>query len=174
MGTLDLGDQCGRRGFLGTFDAKGFYTDDRGGSKSLASRSAVDEHAAGAYAQADLGYGPLHFIAGLRADGDSYDYSDRLVPKNDEDTSFHESTWRAGLLYHTGDWSSLFLTFSQGYSIPSVIDLFAYPGFYSNPDLVPTRADDWEAGWRYLKRRVALQGDGLRHAHAGRGRIRSH
>ena len=32
-----------------------------------------------------------------------------------------------------------------------MVDLFAYPGFYSNPDLLPTRARDWEVGWRYLK-----------------------
>jgi outer membrane receptor protein involved in Fe transport len=107
--------------------------------------------AAGAYVQLDLGRGPLHFVAGGRADRDAYDYSDFYVAANDTTRTFREGTWRAGLLLHTGDWSSCFLTYSEGYRIPSVLDLFAYPGYYSNPDLKPTRAGDWEAGWRYLK-----------------------
>jgi iron complex outermembrane receptor protein len=111
----------------------------------------VRERFAGAYAQADLGLGPVHLLAGGRADRADYDYTDHFLPSHDEDRTFRESTWRAGLLWHTGDWSSAFLTCSQGYRIPSVVDLFAYPGFYSNPDLVPTRVGDWEAGWRYLR-----------------------
>ncbi len=76
---------------------------------------------------------------------------DLRTPANDVSRTFRESTWRAGVLLHTGEWSSAFLAYSEGYQIPTVVDLFAYPGFYSNPDLLPTRAGDWEAGWRYLR-----------------------
>jgi iron complex outermembrane receptor protein len=135
----------------GAFEGRGFYTDASGGSRTPASSSGVKERFAGAYAQADLGLGPVHFLAGGRADRADYDYTDHFHSSNGEDRTFRESTWRAGLLWHTGEWSSAFLTYSQGYRIPSVVDLFAYPGFYSNPDLAPTRVGDWEAGWRYLR-----------------------
>jgi iron complex outermembrane receptor protein len=135
----------------GSFDARGFYTDVMGGDKRSASRTATDQHLGGAYVQADLGRGRLHLVAGARADRTTYDYQDRLQSANDENRVFRQSTLRAGLVYHTGDWSSAYLVFSEGYRIPSVVDLFAYPGFYSNPDLTPTRARDWEAGWRFLK-----------------------
>jgi iron complex outermembrane receptor protein len=135
----------------GRFDARGFYTNVVGENKHPASRTATDQHLGGIYAQADLGRGRLHFIVGARTDRTTYDYADRFQPENDEGRIFRQSTWRAGLVYHTGDWSSAYLVFSEGYRIPSIVDLFAYPGFYSNPDLTPTRARDWEAGWRFLK-----------------------
>jgi iron complex outermembrane recepter protein len=131
-------------------DAQGYFTDMEGGHKTPASDTSTHQHTAGAFFQGDLGRGDFHVFAGLRADRASYDYSDLMIPANGTDRTFRESTWRAGMLYHTGDWSSLFLTYSQGYRIPSIVDLFAYPGFYSNPNLVPTRAGDWEVGWRYL------------------------
>ena len=135
----------------GSLDARGFYTDVRGEHKVPASSTATDEDTAGGFLQGDVGRGPVHLFAGFRADRNTYGYSDFAVPANGTSRTFSESTWRAGLLWHTGDWSSAYLSFSQGYRIPSVVDLFAYPGFYSNPDLLPTRAKDWEAGWRYLE-----------------------
>lgn len=151
LGGAILEFSAGAEGSGGRFDGSGFYTNTTGGDKVPASRTGVRENLSGAYLQGDLGLGALHFIAGARTDRAAYDYTDRMNPANDTRRVFRQSTWRAGALYHFGQWSSAFLTYSQGYRIPSVIDLFAYPGFYSNPDLSPTRAGDWEAGWRYLK-----------------------
>ncbi len=131
-------------------DAHGYFTDMEGDHETPASSTSTDQRSAGAFLQGDLGRGDFHVFAGVRADRATYDYTDLMAPANGTDRTFRESTWRAGALLHTGEWSSLFLTYSQGYRIPSIVDLFAYPGFYSNPDLVPTRAGDWELGWRYL------------------------
>jgi len=150
LGGSILEFSAGAEGSNGRFDGNGFYADVTGGRKVPASRSGVRERLSGAYVQGDLGMGPFHLIAGARTDWAAYDYSDRFDPANDTRRVFRQSTWRAGALYHFGQWSSAFVTYSQGYRIPSVVDLFAYPGFYSNPDLEPTRAGDWEAGWRYL------------------------
>ncbi len=142
---------CGTEVSSGRFSGRGFFSDVKGRFKSPASSTKIKEYLSGFYAQTDLGFGPLHFIGGARTDRARYDYSDFFTPANDTERVFKESTWRAGSVYHTSDASSLFLTYSEGYKIPSVVDLFAYPGFYSNPDLRTTRASDWELGWRYLK-----------------------
>ncbi len=146
---------AGAEGSSGRFDGEGFFTDATGGSKAPASDTGVAERFRGGFLQADVGWGPLHFLAGLRGDQARYRYEDRRTPANDTRRTFRENTRRLGTLLHLGERQSLFLTWSEGFRIPSVVDLFAYPGFYSNPDLVPTRARDWEAGWRYA-------GDGLR------------
>ena len=142
---------AGAEASSGRLDARGFLTDVAGGGRSPASRTSTGQELSGAYVQGDLGLGALHLFAGGRADRDRYDYEDRLLPANDTRRTFRESTWRAGALRHFGEWSSAYLAFSQGYRIPSVVELFAYPGYYSNPDLVPARARDWELGWRYLQ-----------------------
>lgn len=142
---------AGAEASSGKLDATGYLTDVTGGSKRLSTLTSTGQDMAGAYVQGDLGRGPLHLIVGGRTDRATYDYGDGLAPANDAHRVFQESTWRSGLLVHFGEWSSAYLTYSQGYQIPSVVDLYAYPGYYSNPDLVPTRASDWEAGWRYLE-----------------------
>lgn len=152
-GTWEL--NTGAEASSGLFDGRGFFTDVTGGSKFPASDTGVRERFRGAFVQGDVGFGPLHLLAGFRSDRAEYRYRDRRVSANDADRTFRESTGRLGTLLHLGEKQSLFLTGSEGYRIPSVVDLFAYPGFYSNPDLVPTRVRDWEAGWRYA-------GDGLR------------
>lgn len=148
-GTWEL--SAGGEGSSGRFDGKGFFTDLTGDSKFPASDTGVGERFRGGYVQGDLGWGPLHFLAGFRGDWAQYRYEDRRTPSNDAQRTFRENTGRLGTLLHLGERQSLFLTWSEGYRIPSVVDLFAYPGFYSNPDLVPTRAKDWEAGWRFAK-----------------------
>lgn len=146
---------AGAEGSSGRFDGRGFFTDTTGGGKVPASDTGTRERFRGAFAQGDLGWGPLHLLAGFRGDRAEYRYRDRRTPQNDAQRTFRENTRRLGTLLHLGERQSLFLTWSEGFRIPTVVDLFAYPGFYSNPGLVPTRARDWEAGWRYA-------GDGLR------------
>ncbi len=135
----------------GRFDGTGYFTDIRGEDRLLVSQTATAERFRGAWISGDLGYKKIHAVAGFRADRASYDYEDRLYPAADTSRDFSETTARLGLLAHAGENASLFLTWSQGYRIPSVTDLFAYPGFFSNPDLRPARAEDWEGGWRYLR-----------------------
>jgi len=135
----------------GRLDATGFYTDAAGLSPVPASGTSTDQHLSGAWLTADLGRGKFHLQGGFRADRASYDYADLMTPANGTSRTFRESTARLGALYHLSPEASLFLGWSQGYRIPTVVDLFAYPGFYSNPELLPARAEDWEAGARYLR-----------------------
>jgi iron complex outermembrane receptor protein len=142
---------AGTEASSGRLDARGYFTDPQGGSQAPASRTSTGQRLEGAYVQGDLGLGAFHLFAGGRTDRNRYDYEDRLLPANDTRRTFRESTWRAGALQHFGEWSSAYAAFSEGYRIPTVAELFAYPGYYSNPNLVPARARDWELGWRYLQ-----------------------
>jgi outer membrane receptor protein involved in Fe transport len=134
----------------GTFEGRGAFTDIYGKNASPASHTRSRQRSEGAYAQGSAAWGSWQAVGGFRADRARYAYEDRRTPANGADRTFRETTWRAGLLYRTGEASSAFVTRSQGFRIPSVVELFAYPGFSSNPDLKATRASDWEAGWRYL------------------------
>ncbi|MEW6756951.1 MAG: TonB-dependent receptor [Acidobacteriota bacterium] len=134
----------------GAFEGRGFFTDVFGKDPSPASDTRTRQRSEGIYAQGEAARGAWQVLCGVRTDRARYAYTDRRAPSNNVRRTFRETTWRAGLLYRTGEASSAFLTRSQGYRIPSVVDLFAYPGFSSNPDLESTRSSDWEAGWRYL------------------------
>ncbi|MEJ2420357.1 MAG: TonB-dependent receptor, partial [Acidobacteriota bacterium] len=135
----------------GKLKARGFYTDFTGGNAVPATDTATTESGEGAYLNLDLGRGKSRFAVGFRRDRHRYTYEDHFNPIGGSQRVFLDNTLRLGYLYKTSRWSSAFVNYSEAYRIPSVVQLFAYPGFYSNPDLVPTRAYDWEAGWRYLK-----------------------
>lgn len=142
---------AGAEGSGGLFGGQGYFCDVEGNDKQKASSTRVKESFAGFWTQGELGFGPFHLQGGFRKDTASYYYTDFLNAANDTDRDFSQSTWRLGTLFDTGDHSSLFFVYSKGYRIPSVVDLFAYPGFYSNPDLRPVRASDQELGWRYIR-----------------------
>jgi len=142
---------AGAEGSRGLFGGQGYFSDIEGNDKHKASSTRVKESFSGLWAQGGMAFGPFHLQGGVRKDTVSYDYTDFLYDANDKHRDFSQSTWRAGTLYDTGEHSSLFFVYSKGYRIPSVVDLFAYPGFYSNPDLLPVRASDWELGWRYIR-----------------------
>lgn len=148
----------------GAFDAEGFYTDARGQGAAPASRTRTEQSPEGLWARGELGRGKLRAEVGVRSDRARYDYADRMDPGLDTSRTFRETTARVGLLFRCTEEASLFAAWSQGYRIPTVVDLFAYPGFYSNPDLRPAKADDWEVGARYMKGGLRLSATAYRMA----------
>lgn len=141
----------------GRFKARGTYTDAEGANPSPASSTGTSVRPWGLFAEGGVRRGPWELSGGYRWDSTRYGYRDDYSPANDVARTFRQGAGRLSLILHPTHDTAAFLTFAQGYRIPSVIDLFAYPGFYSNPDLLPSRSGDWEAGWRVVRRGLHLQ-----------------
>lgn len=142
----------GAEGTGGEYASTGFYA-SMDGSARLGdySRTQVDQLGRGGWLSADVGYKQFHAITGFRADRVRYDYRSFDYPELNTRRSFSEETWRLGGLWHPHENHTLFVTYSEGYRIPTVSQLFSSsPYFPANPTLRPTRANDWEAGYRLL------------------------
>jgi len=134
----------------GRYDASGWYTDFFGNKQMMATRTSTGQDTAGGYLRLGYTLSRFRMDAGYRVDEAKYDYEDRMNPLNDTKKTFREGTARVSASFLRSESESFFLAFSEGYRIPGVIELFAYPGFYSNPDLSPTRVNDFEAGYKYF------------------------
>jgi iron complex outermembrane receptor protein len=93
----------------------------------------------------------ITFLAGGRWDDTSFDYRES-VPNadNDQDRSFTSSSWKAGLTWNPSDAAGVYAGYGESFAPPTVEDLFAFPGFGSNPDLDPIDAANYEIGARGL------------------------
>lgn len=134
----------------GSYDASGWYTDFFGNKTFAATRTRTGQKTSGGYARLGFTLSRFRMDAGYRVDEAKYDYQDRMNPSSDTRRVFREGTARLSASFLKSESESFFLAFSEGYRIPGVIELFAYPGFYSNPDLKPTRVNDFEAGYKYF------------------------
>jgi iron complex outermembrane receptor protein len=141
----------------GRMGARGFYTDAGGDNPSPASSTGTTVRPWGLFARGGVRRGPWELSAGYRWDSSRYDYRDFFAPANDVERTYRQGAGRLSLILHPTNETAAFVTYAQGYRIPSVIDLFAYPGFYSNPDLLPSRSGDWEAGWRVVRKGLHFQ-----------------
>lgn len=130
--------------------SKGFYTSIFGEKLSSATSTKTDEKNFGGYLKASYILPKWRFDAGYRKDNTKYDYADFFTPQNNEKKSFSEGTVRSSISYFISEDNILFAAFSEGYKIPTVVELFSYPGFYSNPDLLPSRVNDYEIGYKYF------------------------
>ncbi|HEV8336355.1 MAG TPA: TonB-dependent receptor [Candidatus Polarisedimenticolia bacterium] len=63
------------------------------------------------------------------------------------DRDFSQVSPRLGVNFNPGEKTALYAGYSRGFRAPTVIELFAFPIFFSNPDLDPVHSDDFEAGW---------------------------
>ena len=71
--------------------------------------------------------------------------------------SFSQLSPKLGFNFNPADSDSFYLGYSKGFRAPTVIELFAFPIFFSNPDLRPITSDDFEGGWDHrFHRDVAL------------------
>jgi len=131
------------------FGAEGFSTDPVGSNPFLVSHNLTDQRIEGYFLQESLDLFPqVTLTAGARLDRVSFDYTDLLFPANDNDKQFNKASLRLGMNYRFIPQINLYGSYSQAFLAPTVIDLFAYPTFGSNPDLNPTLAEDWEVGFR--------------------------
>jgi iron complex outermembrane recepter protein len=78
------------------------------------------------------------------------------------DRDFSQISPRLGVNFNPGEKTSLYAGYSRGFRAPTVIELFAFPIFFSNPDLDPVHSNDFEAGWsRRLGDRTTLSLNGF-------------
>lgn len=129
--------------------SKGYYTDFYGEKISSATSTKTKEKIFGGYLSFSYALPKLRFDLGYRRDNAKYDYTDYFLPGNSTEKSFNEGTARSSLSYFFSEDQMAFVAFSEGYKIPAVIDLFAYPGFYSNPNLKSSHINDYEIGYKF-------------------------
>ncbi len=62
---------------------------------------------------------------------------------------FSQISPRLGFNFNPGERTGFYAGWSRGFRAPTVIELFAFPIFFSNPGLDPVRSDDFETGWSH-------------------------
>jgi iron complex outermembrane receptor protein len=87
--------------------------------------------------------------AGARYDHDRVGLNESLPdPANDDSRRFSELSLRAGATWSPDDHHALYVSYGEGFLPPTSEDLFAFPGFGSNPGLEPEDARSYEVGFR--------------------------
>ena len=70
---------------------------------------------------------------------------------------FSQLSPKLGVNFNPSDSDAFYAGYSRGFRAPTVIELFAFPIFFSNPELKPVLSDDYEAGWDHrFERGVSL------------------
>ena len=138
----------------GETDALGFFTPpaDPGnvelaalGSDNRADRRNVALYLQDTWQPADA----WTIVVGARWDEDEVGYQERVpIDTNSAATRFSEVSLRAGLTWAPGDRNAVWLGYGEGFLPPSAEQLFSFPLFGSNPDLVPEDSQAVELGWR--------------------------
>lgn len=87
--------------------------------------------------------------AGVRFDSDRFGYDERIPdPSNGDSRSFSEVSLSAGVTWQPRDETGFYLSYGEAFLPPTVEQLFAFPGFGSNPGLVPQDSRSLQAGVR--------------------------
>jgi iron complex outermembrane receptor protein len=112
----------------------------------------TNENILGLYAQDMLSLLPnLILTAGVRYDQDRIDttfasaFGAFINPPADGNRTFNRTNPRAGLTYLINPSSSLYFNYSQGFRVPTFLELFPVVG-QSNPNLKPVTSDNFEIG----------------------------
>jgi iron complex outermembrane receptor protein len=131
------------------FDASGFMTDLSGAKLSLSSRTDTGQDVYGVFVEDSFDItDKLVLTAGVRYDSEDLDFDDKLFPVNDDSKTFDEVSPKVGLIYNLNDTTSVYGNYSEGFLSPTIIQLFAFPGFGSNTDLDPAVSENYEVGLR--------------------------
>lgn len=137
------------------------------------SRSDSTRRFAGVFVQDTFTFGPRWSVAAgirldrvqLSSDGERafYDFPPpTFTPTFTQqgtggDRTFSRLSPKLGVNFNPSGKMGLYAGYSRGFRAPTVIELFAFPIFFSNPDLDPIHSEDYEAGWRQrLGERVTL------------------
>ncbi len=134
-----------------SFSSTGYFTDAEGTrfSSSPDSSNDTDLLRIGLFLQGVFTFSPhLSALAGIRYDRDDLDYHDLILKEVEGDTTFSELSFKGGINLNPSDTVGFFVLYSQAFLPPTVYDLFAFPLFGSNPDLKPSRAQNYELGMR--------------------------
>jgi len=111
-------------------------------------RTDTNENILGLYAQDTLSLLPqLILTAGVRYDQDSIktDFEDSFTSPGVGEKSFYRTNPRAGLTYLIHSDASVYFNYSQGFRVPTFLELFPVVG-QSNQFLKPITSDNFEIG----------------------------
>ena len=111
-------------------------------------RTDTNENILGLYAQDTLSLLPqLLLTAGVRYDQDniSSDFQDTFTPPGVGSKTFYRTNPRAGLTYLLDPDASVYFNYSQGFRVPTFLELFPVVG-QSNQSLKPITSDNFEIG----------------------------
>lgn len=129
-------------------NAEGFSTDAGGIRTAQASSTDTNENLQGLFVQLESKpIDGLTIVAGARYDRQSMHFEDGLSGYS-ADRNFDRVTYRLGTSVRWTAQTTSFLNWGTAFQTPTIIDLFAFPGFFSNPDLRPSTARTVEAGQR--------------------------
>ena len=124
------------------FASRGFTT----GSVSSQSHTATDEDIVGLYVQDTFNiFSNITLTGGFRYDHDHITFMDNLNPAINQSRRFNRITSRAGMTYHIQPGASVYVSFSEGFRIPTTQEMFTFIGS-SNPNLKPIRSQNLEVG----------------------------
>lgn len=126
-------------------------------------RTDTNENILGLYAQDTLYLLPeLILTAGVRYDQNSISssFEDSFTPPGSAEKTFYRTNPRAGLTYLVYPGASLYFNYSQGFRVPTYLELFPVVGF-SNRNLKPATSDNFEFGgkaplWSWGEASLAL------------------
>jgi len=138
-------------------DADGFYTDAAGQRTGEASSTKTSENWQAAFAQIETSLADrVNLFVSGRYDRQSMDFDD-ILSKYAAARTFDRGTFKAGTSLSWDPHSVSFVSYSTAFQTPTILDLFAYPLFGSNPDLRPSFARTLEIGHRYNQKFVAFE-----------------
>ena len=101
--------------------------------------------------------GDWTLLAGARYDHDRVGRNESLPdPVNDGTRNFSELSLRAGATWKPSSRHGVYASYGEGFLPPTTEDLFAFPGFGSNPDLDPEDSRSYEVGYRVRSPRALL------------------
>jgi len=111
--------------------------------------SSTDEDIWGLYLQDTFNLtAQLLLTAGVRFDHDQLKFVDNLDSSNNGNKRFSRTTPRGGLTYLFTPQTSVYFNYSQGFRVPTFLELFSLGPFGSNPNLRPVRSHNYELGYK--------------------------
>jgi iron complex outermembrane receptor protein len=138
--SLVLGVEVGTNQFANDFFSQA-------GSFTSTSKRVTNEDILGLYAQDRFHLlSNLILTAGVRYDHDQIGFISNTSPADNNARIFHRTNPRAGLTYLITPQTSAYFNYSQGFRVPTFLELFALGPFGSNPNLKPVTSRNYEVG----------------------------
>jgi iron complex outermembrane receptor protein len=157
-GTLQLSHEATPIGHKNTLVLGGEYTHHNYGTRFLSvtppfgsspAHRSFGEDIVGLYAQDTVHLTmQLLLTAGLRYDHDQIGFLDNLNNANSGSKAYNRTTPRAGLTYLLTPGSSVYFNYSEGFRVPTFLELFSLGPFGSNPGLQPVHSRNYELGFK--------------------------
>ena len=90
----------------------------------------------------------LALTAGARWDGDRTTYDETIPFPHSDARRFSQLSLKGGAAWNPARRAGFYVSYGESFLPPTAEQLFSFPGFGSNPDLVPEDSRSWETGAR--------------------------